>query len=899
MQPTAPSPTLAELYRTESTKILERFAAAGDGVAATRDRTGLVDRIVTQLYRELVSAEPGAPKNLCLVAVGGYGRQELYPNSDIDLLFLHDAGRASEEWREPIAALARTLWDLRLTVGHSTHTLAECSELHRDNLEFSISLLDARYLAGDAPLFARLHEKAVPELMARDRQDLVGDLLEATRRRHRKHGETIFHLEPNIKESPGGLRDYHVSRWLALIAELDRTGRWAEPEGLWPAALEAPSREAFRFLAAVRCFLHAQKQRDDNHLTYELQDQAAALGIGGQPSGGAPQSLPPSDWMRSYFRHARAIDRLTAHFVDDATPSRSSLYGLFQDWRSRLSNADFAVVRGRVYPRQPAAELSGPGLLLDLFEMTARHGLELSREAERWAEEATRGLGARAASDPAIWKQLGRILVLPHAPRALRAMHRVGALVALFPEFRAVDALVIRDFYHRYTVDEHSFMTIQNLTELRARGRQAAPGSAEPPQSPSELVESWEQRLAEVFAELERPELLLLALLFHDVGKGMPAADHVEGSLEAVERIFARLGVEPQDRETMRFLILRHLEMSSTFQRRDIFDPEVVRTFAMKMGVPERLKMLCLLTYADIKAVNPEALTPWKAEMLWRLYAAASNWLSRSLDDQRVRALAPAGASEAHLAKARRVRELLAASGDDPGQTLNAYLEGFPQRYLETHTPEEIAGHYRMARRLPEHRVELALAKRGPWYELTVVTPDRPFLFASLTGTLATWGMNILKADAFGNAAGLALDTFRFVDLYRTLELNPSEIERFQKSVTDVLTGQVRLAALMDHRPGPLKPQRPKVEIPTQIHFDDTSSAHSTLLELVTRDRPGLLYRVSSTLSELGCNTEVALIDTEGEKVIDVFYLRAGGAKLDSREQQKIRAALLEQLARI
>lgn len=898
MPSNASFPALAESYCAETAKILERFAAKGDGIAATEERTRLLDRVVTQLYRELISADAAAPDNLCLVAVGGYGRRELYPHSDVDLLFLHDAGRAAEEHREPIAALARTLWDLRLTVGHSTHTLAECSELRRDNLEFSISLLDARYLAGSEPLFARLHDRAIPQLMARDRQDLVGDLLEATRRRHRKHGDTIFHLEPNIKECPGGLRDYHVSRWLALIGELDRTGRWASPENLWPAALEAPGREAFRFLAAVRCFLHAQKQRDDNHLTYELQDQAATLGIGSPPSGGAPSSLPPAEWMRNYFRHARAIDRLATQLLDDATPSRSSLYGVFQDWRSRLSNADFAVVRGRIFPRQPVAELAHPGLLLDFFEMVARHGLAPSREAERWAEEAVRGLGERAASDPATWKQLGRILVRPHAPGALRAMHRVGVLVALFPEFRAVDALVIRDFYHRYTVDEHSFMTIQNLTELGARRRQSTtPG--EPPPSPAESIENWELRLAEVFAELERPELLLLALLFHDVGKGMPAADHVVGSLEAVERVFARLNVEPLERETIRFLISSHLEMSSTFQRRDIFDPEVVRNFAIKVGLPERLKMLCLLTYADIKAVNPEALTPWKAEMLWRLYAAASNWLSRSLDDQRVRALAPSGASPAHLGKVNQVREALAAGHGDPGQALNAYLEGFPQRYVESHAAEEIADHYQMGRCLREHRVELALAKRGPWYELTVMTADRPFLFASITGTLAAWGMNILKADAFGNAAGLALDTFRFVDLYQTLELNPSEVERFQRSVIDVLIGEVRLADLMNHRRGPLKPAHPKVEIPTQIHFDDTSSAHSTLLELVTRDRPGLLYRVSSTLSELGCNTEVALIDTEGEKVIDVFYLTAGGTKLDSREQQKIRTALLEQLAQI
>jgi len=898
MSSTVPSPTLADFYRAESAKILEHFAITGDGVEATEARALLLDQIVTQLYQELISADAGAPENLCLVAVGGYGRRELYPHSDIDLLFLLDAGRTAEEWREPIATLARTLWDLRLTVGHSTHTLAECSQLHRDNLEFSVSLLDARYLSGNAQLFARLHDKAVPQLMARDRQDLVGDLLEMTRRRHRKNGDTIFHLEPNIKESPGGLRDYHVSRWLALISELDRTGGWASPEGLWPVALEAPSREAFRFVAAIRCFLHVQKQRDDNQLTYELQEQVAARGIGGQTSGGAPQTLLPADWMRGYFRHARAIDRLTTQLLDDATPARSSLYGVFQDWRSRLSNADFAVVRGRIFPRQPAAEISGPGFLLDLFEMMARHGLDLSREAERWAEEAVRSLGERASGDPVIWKRLGRILVLPHAPGALRAMHRVGALVALFPEFRAVDALVIRDFYHRYTVDEHSFVTIQNLTELSARRRESAQ-SAEPPHSPSESIESWEHRLAEVYAELERPDLLLLALLFHDVGKGMPAADHVQGSLEAVERVFERLGVETQDRETVRFLISSHLEMSSTFQRRDIFDPDVVRNFATKMGLPERLKMLCLLTYADIKAVNPEALTPWKTEMLWRLYAVASNWLSRSLDEQRVHSLAAAGASGVHLAKVNRARELLAANGADPGQSLNAYLEGFPHRYLETHAPEEIAAHYQMARRLPEHRVELALARHGPWYELTVVTADRPFLFASLTGTLAAWGMNILKADAFGNAAGLALDTFRFVDLYQTFEMNPSEAERFRQSVREVLAGEVRLADLMSHRRGPVKPPHPKVEIATQIHFDDISSAHSTLLELVTRDRPGLLYRVSSTLSELGCNTEVALIDTEGEKVIDVFYLTAGGAKLDSREQQKIRAALLEQLTRV
>lgn len=893
MSATTPSSALAEAYAAETARLEQEFESTGDGARAVRERSRLVDRVVLGLYADLVSADLDGPEAFSLVGVGGYGRQELFPHSDVDLLFVaHDAG-VLERMREGVSRLARSLWDMRLRVGHSARTLAECGQLHGDNLEFSISLLDCRHLAGDPRIFRRLKDRVIPQLVARDRRDLVNDLVEMTRRRHQKYGSTIFHLEPNLKEAPGGLRDAHVSRWLSQIAELDRSGRWVEPEGQWPSALRPASLEALNFLAAARCFLHARKQRDDNVLTYELQEQAAAAGIGA-PDLGERQPLAPADWMRGYFRRARAIQRLSAQILDEAAPSRTSLYGLLQGWRSHLSNADFSVVRGRLFPRRPAAGLDSSELLFALFEMVARHGLELSREAERWTEEALGHVGERLKNAPGAWGRVTRILVLPHAPEALRAMHRVGMLVALFPEFRAIDALVIRDFYHRYTVDEHSFMTIQNLQELGALGSRPPQAAAEPGSSP-EGLEIWQRKLAGIFAELERPELLLFALLFHDVGKGMPVADHARGSLEALDRVLGRLAVRTEDRETIAFLIARHLEMSATLQRRDIFDPDVVRAFADKVGVEERLKMLCLLTYADIKAVNPDALTPWKAEMLWQLYASTSNYLTRGLDEQRVRA---SGSSEGHHAKTERVRALLAASDNDPGGALAAYLEGFPKRYLETHTPEKIAEHYRMAERLADRPVGLAFAKRSHWWELTVVTVDRPFLFASLTGTLAAWGMNILKADAFGNAAGLALDTFRFADLYRTLELNPSEVQALEQSVVEVLTGQANVSALVRRRGGEPRPLRPKVEIPTRVRFDDASSAHSTLVELITQDRPGLLYQVSTALAELGCNIEVALIDTEGEKVVDVFYLTAGGLKLDPADQQRVQDALLERLAK-
>ena len=853
-----------DVYPAETARIRQEFQSSGDGRAAVLGRSALVDTLVAQLYREWISTDLGGPENFCLVALGGYGRRALFPHSDVDLLFLSANSGIEESQKEAVAATSRALWDLPVRLGPAARTLEECDALDRDNLEFSISLLDCRYLAGDTRLFGRLREQRIPQLVARERSEIVRNLAELTRRRHAKHGHTIFELEPNLKEAPGGLRDYQLAGWLALLAELEKNRRWITPEGLWPAALAEECGRAFDFLAAARCFLHFRQNRDFNQLTYELQAEAAAQGIGYRPG----QALPAEDWMRSYFRHARSILRLATQLIEEATAAQPSLYGAFLDWRSRLSNADFTVARGRIFPRQPRS-LREPGGLLDLFEFMARHGLALSAEAERAVGQALVPLGAAPSRDVR-WPHWRQILVLPHAAEALRAMHRLGALVHFFPEFRAIDSLVVRDFYHRYTVDEHSFLTIQNLHCLRS------------PQ------DEWERRFGEIFAELEQPELLFFSLLFHDVGKGTPAPEHIEGSLEAAEAIVSRLGIEAADRETIRFLIANHLLMSATLLRRDIFESGTVHSFAETVGTLERLKMLCLFTYADIKAVSPEALTPWKAEMLWQLYAATSNFLTRYLDNDRFHA------AETEPAQLERIRAFLSPTASAP--KLSAFLEGFPRRYLLTHLPEEVAAHYQMAGRLEKGSVQTSLRARSHDYELTVLTADRSRLFASLTGVLAAWGMNILKAEAFANQAGVVLDTFRFVDAFRTLQLNPSEVERFEKSLGDVLAGRTSLEALMSGRLSPGALPAAKVKVATQIRFDDQCSAHSTLLELIAQDRPGLLYQVSSTLAELGCNIEVALIDTEGQRAIDVFYLTSQGAKLPPAQQQALREALLRTL---
>jgi [protein-PII] uridylyltransferase len=872
------APKLSDCYSAESLKIQQEFDRTGDGLNALARRSDAVDAVVAALYSQFFSPQLDEPRNFCLLALGGYGRRELFPHSDIDLLFLSGNSAEQSSLREAVAAMLRELWDLRLRIGHSVHTLAECGRLHRDNLEFNVALLDCRYLAGDPRLYARLHDDVLPHLVARDHQDLLRNLAEMTRRRHSKYGDTIFHLEPNLKECPGGLRDYHVCRWLERISELEKRRAWSTPEDLWPEDLRVETGPAFKFLCATRCFLHFLRERDDNQLSYECQDRACARGIGCRP--GAP--LSPADWMRVYFRHARSVYRLTLRLLDDYTRARTGVYGLFQSWRSRLSNADYSVLQEKIYVRQPAAPAQDPALFLQLFEMLARHGLELSREAERVVAEALPHFLVKPLPPAVFWGHFRQILLFPAAAKALREMNRLGVLAALFPEFQVIDSLVIRDFFHRYTVDEHSFMTIQNLHTLARSCRK----SQEHPDSGR--GSEWEARLAEILEELEKPELLLLALLFHDVGKGMEATDHVQESLRVLEGIMARLGLGTADRASLRFLIRNHLEMSATLQRRDIFDPETVRAFAGKIETTERLKMLALLTYADIKSVNPEALTPWKTELLWRLYASTANYLARSADEERLRP------SVDVASPAERILPLLPPPASR--EEVDRFLEGFPRRYLATHSPEEIALHLRLAERLGQEPVQVDLRTLGSLNELTVITPDRPFLFASITGTLAAWGMSIVKADAFANAAGVVLDTFRFLDLYRTLELNPSEADRLKSNLVDVLAGNLELAKLLSGRLQPGTVRKPKVTIPTQLRFDDSSSSHSTLLELITHDRPGLLYQISSVLAELGGNIEIALIDTEGEKVIDVFYLTSQGRKLPPRLQQAIEKALLPKL---
>ena len=390
-----------DAYQKELDSIRGRFEQSHDGQAAIRDRSNLTDSLIRELWNQSPTASGGSDR-LCVAALGGYGRQALFPYSDVDVLFLHESELSETAQKQTIPRLCQALWDLHLRVSPTTRSLAECGKLHRDNLEFNISLLDSRYLCGDAGLFEQLHSRVIPKMVAREALELQQRLTDLTSARHNKYGHTIFHLEPNIKDYPGGLRDYQVACWLSLISELEKTGVWPEPKNLLPSALRKDCWAALDFLSAVRCFLHYRQGRDLNSLTYELQAEAAAAGIG-LPDG---SPVTPAVWMRIYFRHVRSIYRLTVLF-DEVPPARSGLYRLFENRKSRLSNADFSVVEGRVFLRQ-LSSVQDPSVLLSLFEFVGRHGLKLTAETERCVEAALPQLKEWADHSPEVWAQFRR-----------------------------------------------------------------------------------------------------------------------------------------------------------------------------------------------------------------------------------------------------------------------------------------------------------------------------------------------------------------------------------------------------------------------------------------------------------------------------------------------------------
>jgi [protein-PII] uridylyltransferase len=862
---------------TERLRARHEFGLGGKEIA--HGRSHLVDAVVAQGCRMVADdLGPGARQDLAasaVIALGGYGRQELAPSSDIDLLFLHP-GRMNRVAEEFVGRVLPLLWDVGLKLGHSVRSVAECVDLAGADLHVRNAAAEARLLLGSNELFQELQRDLLAKVFRNPRSNrrffkaMRAEFLE----RREKHGPIVGMLEPHVKEGAGGLRDLHTVTWVALARYGVRGVDGLLSAGLIAASDYGRMLRAYDFLLRVRNEAHFRTGRASDVLALEMQPPLARrLGYSDQGSAAASEIF-----MRDFYFRSQEIQRFTDAFLRQAElmdppagllPLTKRARAVGPEHRYRLRDND--LLTG---PQGP--DFAGDPLrLFDVFRVAQQHGARVGAELKEavhdgldLVEREVRQSPEAAAAFLEILGQAGNV-----AP-TLADMHETGLLGRYLPEFRMLTFMVQHDYYHRYTVDQHTLKAIEALDSLALTPSPSVP-------------------LKAALDEVKAPAHLVLALLLHDVGKGQGRGHVTKGARLATD-VARRLGLDPEALEDVVFLVSKHLVMSRVSQRRDLTDQALLRGFADTVGTVDRLNMLYLLTFADMSGVGPGIWNEWKAVLLGDLHSRTRTLLL--------------GEEHAEEGPQRRIkleeRVLEALTPEFLRSDVDEFLRHLPDRYMLAVSAEAIARHFEMMRELGTRPfvTDWKQSQKGPYTLLSVCTHDRPGVLASIAGALTGSGLDILSVEIFTRDDGVVVDWFKVCEAMGASAVQPVGEDRFATIDTDIgaaLDGRLDLASAVDRQRARQMRRRRKRATPPVVRFDQADEPGRTVIEVKADDEPGLVYRIAATLTELGMNISLAKIATEKNQALDVFYVsNSAGTALSPGEQAAVERALVEALGK-
>ncbi len=860
-------------YLARARELLQAQHLAGaSGEAIVRAWTGVVDHLVRALFDAARASYAERftvlDQRVAVIAQGGYGRGELNPNSDIDLLFVYP--QRSDAYVETVnEKVLYALWDTGLTVGHALRSVRDCVKLGGKDLKVKTALLDTRFLAGDQTLYDEFARTIERELLKRNASRFFRDKLAESAERHRRYGDSVYLVEPQVKEGEGGLRDLHTAMWLAKVRFVIHDLPDLVAKGVLTEREHAEIQAARDTLWRVRNALHFQAGQHQDQLTFEYQERIAA-DLGYRDDG---TTRGVEQFMRHYYLQARAVLRFLDNIVALCT-ERSAPYKLLGMLGSRQIRPGVRIAGGELVVGDPAPLRAQPALLLRVFSDAQRHGVHLSGASRRLLRAEAHLIDDGVRRDPAAAGAFLDVLGWSHSVAdTLRAMHDLDVLDAYLPEFAHLRCLAQYDRYHIYTADEHTLRAVARLEQLRhGEFKALAP------------------LLTQVMREIDGIEVLYLAMLYHDIGKGL-GGDHSNKGAALASAVATRLGLNRDDSGEFELLVRNHLLMHHLATRRDIHDPRLVAEFARTVGAPATLQKLYVLTFADLGATNPTLWNSWQDMLLRELYGLTMEHFERG------------GVEQAQVERARRVRERVAAAVEAAHAASTArFLTDLPDRYFLSTPEETVLEHLGLARRFADEGLVTTVTHfpEREFSEFTVVTRDHPGLFAKLTGVLRAHGMNIAAARIATGGSGMVLDVFRITHLEGApIARDVERWERVQAAVGKVLAGELDVEDLVRRaaRPSSLG-EKIVPRLPTTVEIDNQVSEAYTVIDVFTCDRVGVLFAITNALYHLDLSIHLAKITTSVDRVFDVFYITdREGRKVETPSTLAlIRGTILEEL---